>query len=96
MRDDGGVWGILHELVQQRGASSSRCTKAKGHATAQMVHHGRVRLQDIRGNSCADETMHWCFRSCSNRRRALAELYEERAKMYLLPAYSGACSLFWR
>ena len=44
-RNNGDVWGTLHELVCQRGASSTRCRNAKGHATAQMVHDGRCKTR---------------------------------------------------
>ena len=53
MRDDGDVWSIVHELVQQRGPRATFCTKVKGHATDQMVADGRVRLQDQKGNAAA-------------------------------------------
>ena len=42
----------------------------------------RRALQDTRGNSKADAAVHRGYASCSNSRRALAELYEERANAY--------------
>ena len=82
MRDDGDVWGIVHELVQQRGAHTSKCTKVKGHATAQMVADGRVRPQDQRGNDGADAAVGRGYATYGQHRRALAGLFEERARRY--------------
>ena len=82
MRDDGDVWSIVHELVQQRGPRATFCTKVKGHATDQMVADGRVRLQDQQGNAAADAAVGRGFATYGQHRRALAGLFEERAREY--------------
>ena len=72
----------MHDLVQQRGPNTTRCTKVKGHATAQMVADGSVRLQDQRGNSGADAAVGRGYASYGQHRRALAGLFEERSRKY--------------
>ena len=51
MRTDGDAWECVHALILQRGAGSVKCTKVKGHATAQMVAEGRVSEADRQGNA---------------------------------------------
>ena len=82
MREDGDVWGTVHELVQQRGAHTSKCTKVKGHATAAIFADGRVRPQDQRGNDGADATVGRGYATYGQHGRALAGLFEERARRY--------------
>ena len=54
MRPDGDMWGLLHEMIAQRGPAASRASKVRGHATVAMVREGTVREQDRRGNCAAD------------------------------------------
>ena len=50
------MFGIYFaKLIRQRGPRSGIITKAKGHATGNMVQLGKVKEEEKKGNDRADE-----------------------------------------
>ena len=52
---DGDLLFLIHRMLQLRGLDTVRISKVKGHASEDMVVHGRVRDLDRLGNKAADE-----------------------------------------
>ncbi len=81
-RTDGDAWECVQELVLQRGVGSVKCTRVKGHATAQMVAEGRVSEADRRGNACADAAVNKGYLTYHSSRRDLAALHDQMLHAY--------------
>ena len=53
--EDGDLLFLIHRMLCLRGFDTVRVSKVKGHASEDMVVHGRVRDLDRLGNKAADE-----------------------------------------
>ena len=54
MVNDGDLWEQASGIVKQRGPSSVKLTKVKGHSTEEQVKEGTVTQEDHKGNNQAD------------------------------------------
>jgi hypothetical protein len=82
MQPDGDVWGLLRNMLTQRGPRATEITKVKGHAAMAVVQSGQVHGQGRAGNNAADAAVAQGLRSYKASRRAIADLHEERARDY--------------
>ena len=51
---DGDLWEMFAKAVDARGPGYTRISKAKGHATQEMVDEGKVQKEEKKGNDQAD------------------------------------------
>ena len=51
---DADLWEMFAKAVEARGPGCTRTSKAKGHATQEMVDEGQVQKEDKKGNDQAD------------------------------------------
>ena len=55
LQADGDVWHAIHHAIDCKSKRSVRVSKVKGHATADHVAAGIVKLEDKAGNDVADD-----------------------------------------
>jgi hypothetical protein len=55
LQTDGDIWSTFWETVHQKGPSSIKISKVKGHATDEEVREGKVKAEDKVGNDAADK-----------------------------------------